>query len=161
MFLTSSMFASGGTSVATTSIVNAYSSNGVTPNSVSFSVIRGTKVNVSGALTSNTLATVLNITGTAGSMSQLAVSTVDAAARTIRVKVTIDGSGTAAFDATSASVAAANNGVIVAGFTDTNAGSLLVDGYPIKWKTSCRVEIASSVTETAKFNIGYRYNLES
>jgi hypothetical protein len=155
------MFASGGSSVATTSIVNGFSSSGVAPNFISFSSIRGTKVNVSGALTSNTLATVLNITGTAGSMSQLAVSTVDGAARTIRVKVTIDGSGTATFDATSASVAASNYGVIVAGVTDTSASPLLVDGYPIKWKTSCLVEVASSVTETAKFNIGYRYHLES
>jgi len=159
MFLTSTMFASGGSSVATTSIVNGYSSNGVAPSGVTFSTNSGTKVNVSGALTSNTLATVLNITGTAGSMSQLAVSTVDGTARTIRVKVTIDGSGTATFDATSASVASPNNGVVVVGCVDT--GGALVDGYPIKWKTSCLVEVASSVTETAKFNIGFRHHLES
>lgn len=150
MFSTSSMVSSGGASVATTSIVNYFSSGG-TQAPTSFPAQSGIKSTLSGALTANTLKTMLNITGSAGSMYALGVTVADATARTVRLKVTIDGNGSASFDATSSSITTSSNGISAAVLT----------GPPIKWKSSCLVEIASSLPETDKLTLGYMYNVES
>lgn len=160
MLNTSNLVPTGGAAVATTAIINNFSSG--TPAGVifQFSTTDGAKTANSGALTAATLATMLNITGSAGRMPVLGVRTLDATARTLRIKVTIDGS-TVAFDNTSASISTSGYGMHCAGGTYGSAGVTLSDGEPIRWKTSCKVEIASSLTETDKFQIGYKYFLES
>lgn len=149
MFLTSSMVSSGGASVATTSIVNYFSSGG-TQAPTSFPAQSGIKSTLSGALTADTLKTMLNITGSAGSMYVLGLVANDATSRALRLKVTIDGNATPSFDA-NGGAATTNNGISAA----------VLSGPPIKWKTSCLVEIASSLTETDKLTLGHMYNLES
>lgn len=135
---------------STTSIVNTYSSGG-TATTVAVGLRQaGAKEVLSGALTANTLATVLSVSGS-GDVPFLSVHTQDATARTVRLKVTVD--GTSVFDATSSSVSAAGLGIHAAGST-VSAG-VSNQGYPIRFNTSLLVEIASSVTETDKIAIGY------
>ena len=135
--------------VRTTAIVNYFSAGG-TQAPTSFPAQSGIKSTLSGALTANTLKTMLNITGSAGSMYVLGLVANDATSRALRLKVTIDGSVTPAFDA-NGGAATSNNGISAA----------VLSGNPIRWKSSCLVEISSSLTETDKLTLGYMYNLES
>ena len=110
----------------------------------------GQKVTLTGALTANTLATVLSVTGS-GVINYIAASSVDATARTHRLKITID--GTIVNDSTSASVSTANSGISPIGFS---SGAVVIwDAIP--FNTSLLVEYASSVSETAKTNIYTTY----
>lgn len=138
---------------ATTSIVNSTSAGGSSTTILFYGSVKTTN---SGAMTANTLKQMLNISGSAGSMSVLGVYTNDATARTVRMKVTID--GVVVYDATSNSIGVSNAGHLVAG---AYAYVAFDDGNPIRWRTSCLVEIASNLTETDKLTFGYKYMLES
>ena len=137
---------------ATKSIVNAFSTNGYTPVATSGST--SNKTVACGALTANTLATVLSVTGGSGSMEFLSAVSVDATARTLRVQVIVD--GVTVFDSTSASTSAAQ-GCLVVG--QAVSGASAYDSEPLYWNNSLTVKVASSLTETDKFNIAYRYKL--
>jgi hypothetical protein len=140
--------------VATKSIVNAISTGGWTAPAPALTVADAAKTVGSGALTANTLATVLSITG-AGEMPLLALSSVDGTSRTMRMQVICD--GVTVFDSTSAAFASGSRGAVVVGNIDNNYR--IFDGDPIRWNSSLLVKVASSLTETDKINIHYRYAL--
>ena len=155
MLLTSNIVPTGTASVSTKSIVNSTSASGFAGAGITNSNGLGTVSTNTGALTANTLATMLDLTGAAGTMQCLTVRTVDATARTIRVKITID--GVTAYDKTSASISTANNGIMLCGQIGVAYPNYVP---PIKWKTAIKIEVASSVTETASFTFEWAYNTE-
>lgn len=108
-----------------------------------------------GALSAGVLATVLSLSGR-GAISFLACSGVDTTARTHRLKVTLD--GVVIFDATTASTSNAGSVLAAIGFfipsSTVNAAPIF---EPLVFNSSLLVEYASSVTETAKSIIAYRY----
>jgi len=156
--LDSNTIPSGGASVVTTNFVNRYTvSNTSTPSQVVAGV--DTVVTLSGALTANTYKTMLNITGTSGNIPQLGLFCVDGTSRAIKLKVTLDGAY--AKEITSSTIAAINVGIIAAGTSAYAATTYLIDGEPLRFKTSCLVEIQSSLTETDKIELRYKYFTEA
>ena len=149
---------SGGRKIA--AITNFCSAGGVAvavPNgsgSLSPAGINGKRA-LSGALTAATLATALSITGR-GALNFAAVGTEDTTARTVRLKVTID--GVSIFDATSSSVTAANQGLIGVGAIYVGSTGTL---QPVRFYTSCLVQIASSLTETDKISSVVNYEVDA
>lgn len=118
----------------------------------------GEKVTLSGALTANTLKTMLNISG-AGVLKACAVQALDTTSRTLRLKITID--GVAAFDpGASAANTTANSAIVgVGGITTYNSTNFMLAFERIPFNTSCLVEIASSLSETDKLALLYAYEL--
>ena len=116
------------------------------------------KETLSGALTAGTLATALSITGR-GVARFIASKTKDATARTIRLKVTVD--GTSVFDATTNSMSASNKGIIAVGGVATGGSSSDTGGVygELKFNTSLLVEHASSPTETDKISLISNYDV--
>jgi hypothetical protein len=152
---TLSQFTGGG---ATKAIVNSCSTSGYTPTNFDISANglqnQGREV-LSGALTANTLKTLLTVTQ-AGQMPFLTAYSKDATTRTIRVVVIAD--GVTVFDSTSGSIGSTNRGCIVAGNHTWVTASGLGQGSPIRWAQSLVVQVASSLTETDKVAIGYVLN---
>jgi len=118
--------------------------------------IKTIKQVLTGAQTAGALATVLSLSGK-GVISFLAVSSTDATSRTHRCKVTVD--GVVVFDGTSVPVATANAHQIIGnfGYDTTNVANFRVTFEPLTFDSSLLIEYASSVTETAKTTISYRY----
>lgn len=145
---TLTQFLGGG---ATTSVVNLHSSGGGSTIIGSASTSFSGKEVLSGALTANTLATALSVSG-GGAVPVLVAYTKDATARTVRLKVTAD--GVSIFDATSASLSNADRGIYAAG----QGSNPVTQGEPIVFNSSLTVEIASSLTETDKVAIAYVLN---
>lgn len=113
----------------------------------------------SGAMTANTLKTVVSVSGSAGIMDYFAVKTADTTSRTLRVKVTVD--GFVVFDFTSSATTTASDLTsIISSFTDHSGIGLEAGGIRLTWNNTLLIEAASSVTETDKFTYYYRYNLE-
>lgn len=141
---------------ATTSITNAYSAGGVNSGtSLVGAGLGGGKEILSGALTANTLATPAgcSISGS-GEVPWLSAQTKDVTARTIRLKVTVD--GVVVFDSTSNSISASGYGVIAVGsLVGTNSD---VSGAPIRFNSSLLIQVASSLTETDKVSVGLVMN---
>jgi len=154
MFLRSNMFpASTGALKATRAIFNKLAISGTTGVALGSHV--GGIDTLSGAMTLNTLKSFLSVSGTGGEMPLLTVRTNDVTARTIRVKITVDG---VAYDFTSASISTSGTGVILAGSNSSINPSVTP---PIRWKSTFVIEIASSVTETDKLTIEWIYNTEA
>ena len=143
---TLSQFVGGG---VTTSIVNAHSSGSTFSDSLDARSVNGAREVLSGALTANTLATLLTITG-AGSVPMLSAYTKNITSRTVRLVVEVD--GVSVFDATSSAITLASNGIFAAGHA-TSAG--ITPGAPIVFSSSLVVKVASSLTETNLIAIGY------
>ena len=119
----------------------------------------GEKVTLSGALTANTLKTMLNISG-AGVLKACAVQALNATSRTLRLKITID--GVAAFDPGASAANTASNAAIigVGGTMPYNSSPIFVIAFErIPFNTSCLVEIASSLSETDNLALLYAYEL--
>jgi len=135
---------------ATKFLYNAFTSAGWATAAVTFPA--EPRASLSGALTAGVLVDLLNESGSAGQVDQFSISAVDATARTIRVVITVD--GVVILDATSASVAAANRGGAWAGVASTTSALMLP---PIKYTNSIRLQYASNLTETAKFNLSLAY----
>lgn len=131
------------------SIVNYYSSGGTSSPLGAF-VSLGIKSALNGAGTAGVLTTVLNITGS-GVLEFLGAQSINSTARTIRLKLTID--GTVVFDATSNSIAAPSTGVMAAGIKLASFAQLAAYAF----KYSMKVEVASSLTESGGINVGYQY----
>lgn len=117
--------------------------------------IRGSSANgatsaFSGTLGVGVLGTLLNITG-AGWVPLLNAASSDATARTVRMRVTVD--GTVVFDATSATVGTAGRGIFAAGMV-TNTG-VVEQAQPIRFNTSLRVEAATSLAENGGVTVSY------
>lgn len=135
------------------SIVNNFSTSGASGANLT-NVSAAGKEYLSGALTANTLATVLSVT-VGGTVNLVAVRSVNGTTRTIRVKITLD--GVVVFDATSASIAVANTGVVPVGFVRYST-DLAVTFQPISFSKSMLIEIASSLTETDLLNTVVNYH---
>lgn len=160
--LDSNTIPSGGASIATTLVVNAFSTAGVAPAAMTSAANRGGKITLSGALTSGVLKSMISVAGKAGRMSLCAVHTNDATAQTLRLQVIVDGvTGSPTFDTTSSSVSATGLGIYAAGSTDTSASNILIDGQEITWKTSLDVSIASSASATDKITFVSKYVTEA
>lgn len=139
---------------ATAAIVNNHSSGA--PAGITLNATQLAKAVLSGALTANTLATVVSITGQ-GWMPVCAVQQEDATSRTLRLQVIVD--GVTVFDATSAAGTTANRAIVAAGsHIQTSSGNYqLADGQPgIRFFSSCVVKVASSLTETDKLSVLYK-----
>ena len=138
----------------TKSIVNSFSSAGYAAQNVDSVTIsnNGAKVVLSGAMTANTLKTVFSKTDGACEMTQFGIATVDSTTRTLRVKITVD--GTVAYDYTSANIVNSGYGMCAAGYAKL---SYNVPLGVIRSNSSLVIEIASSLTETDKLYIGYAY----
>ena len=113
------------------------------------------KAYASGALTANTLATVLSVTGR-GRVNWLCAFAADSTSRTIRLKVTVD--GVSIFDATSSAITSPNLGIIAIGSGNDSAGYMM---QPIDFNSSLLVQIASSLTETDKVTARVNYEVWS
>lgn len=108
-----------------------------------------------GALTANTLVTALSLSGQ-GSISLLGASSVDATSRTHRLKVTLD--GVVIYDATSNAFLSTGLALMAVGGFIPSAATFAAPIYePLVFNTSLLVEYASSVSETAKSLVFYRY----
>lgn len=144
-----------GANNTTRQIVNADAIAGFTPLNGDIdaaSAGRGKEV-LSGALTADTLATVLSLTGP-GEVPLLTSYTKDATARTVRTVVIVD--GVTVFDFTSASIGVANRGAIVAGqLAVAGATYYVTQGNPIRFSVSLVVQQASNLTETDKLALAY------
>jgi len=138
-----------------TSIINYYSSGGVDGTFGYGNGLSDRAANVlgvlSGALTATVLATVIDRTGS-GAVFFLAASVMDTTSRTIRIKVTVD--GTVVFDATSSAITTSQTGtqVVGSGLYYSATQFYTRPGY-LEYDTSFKVEIASSLTETNKIKV--------
>jgi len=144
---------------STSSIVNSQSTSPCTATTATGGGNGNVKLALSGALTAATAKTMLNITGSAGEMAWLSLYAVDATARTVRVRVTVDGVVSPyAFDSITNSFSSANIGIIVVGnLTSTSISTISLN---LRWNSSLLVEIYSSLTETDKLTLLYNYALE-
>lgn len=156
-FNRSSMFPSTAGTRRTATIINRFSTAGYSAQTID--VENGAIATLSGALTANTLKTMLNITSAGGVMTKLAVATVDGTNRTLRVVVTVDGG--VAYDYTSAAFSGGNTGCNLAGKQRGEASGYYCLTPNIVWTTSLKIEIASSLTETDKFTCYWLYNTEA
>lgn len=146
-----------GANNTTRQIVNADAIAGFTPfnGDIDAAAAGRSKEVLSGALTENTLATVLSLTGP-GEVPLLTSYTKDGTARTVRTVVIVD--GVTVFDFTSASIGVAKRGAIVAGQlvgVPGGATYYVTQGNPIRFSVSLVVQQASDRTETDKIALAY------
>lgn len=124
-----------------------HTTRGLPPSQVAF----GT----TGALTAGTLVTALSLSGQ-GAISFLGCAGVDTTSRTHRLKVTLD--GVVIYDATSGSFNTLGLALMALGGFIPSASAFAAPIYePLVFNTSLLVEYASSVSETAKSLVFYRY----
>ena len=143
----------GGRKVA--AIVNAFSSGGA---ALPIFARDGVKSLASGPLSAGALATVLSITGR-GSANVIGAYAVDSTSRTIRLKVTVDGS--VIFDATTGVINTSLYGLMAIGFSGNSGGSPSLPLFqPIPFRSSLLVEIASSLPETNKIETAFNYEVD-
>lgn len=109
---------------------------------------------LSGALSSDTYSTILEITSGGGVIQSLAVLGADATNRTITAKVTIDGNEVRELAGT---ISNTNAGVIVFGSID--GGAALLDTACVPWFSSLKIEVKSTLTETDKVKLLTTYYL--
>ncbi|RTL37165.1 MAG: hypothetical protein EKK53_21585 [Burkholderiales bacterium] len=139
----------------TTSIINSHSSGGTSTVSMNAASMASARAIGSGLMNSGVLSTLLNVTSGAGRVPLLAIGTVDATSRTIRLRVTVD--GTVVFDATSSAIAANGNGIFAAG-AFASAG-VFAPSEPIVFQKSFKVEaayVSANPTETDKLQLLYQ-----
>ena len=139
------------------SIINEFSAGGTATTGAPFTTSPGKQI-LSGALTANTLATALSITG-AGMLMLAGLRTMDATARTVRLKITID--GVSCFDATSSSIAVSADGIVGVGSILNNgtAGGSAHVFAQVTFNSSLLIQVASSLTETDKIALKTVYQV--
>ena len=155
-FYSDEIDSSANTERSTTSVVHLYSDTGenATP-SISNNIANRCKVALTGSLTSGVLsAELINISGTAGVLSDCILYTNDATARTLRIQVVAD--GITVFDSTTSSVAASGSGFWAVANGQISS-SVVVSIPPIVFNSTLTVKVASSVTETDKTTLAYTY----
>ncbi len=147
---------SSGSERVTTSVVHLYSDTGKNATaSINSVVANRCKVAMTGSLTSGVLSSALiNISGTAGVLSDCLLYTNDATARTLRIQVIAD--GVTVFDSTTASVAAIGSGFWAVANGQISS-SVVVNIPPFTFNSTLTVKVASSVTETDKTTLAYTY----
>lgn len=113
--------------------------------------IIGATLAYSGAMTANTLKTLVSHTG-AGVLNLVAIKTSVTAVQTLRVKVTLDGVVVVDPGATTSTSLAGNIGIVpvgsVAGFFDGTYNQASVIPAKLAYNSSLLVEIASSASAT-------------
>jgi len=121
-------------------------------------LVYGAQQILSGALTANTLKTVLSITGS-GTLDFLAAIVMDSTSRSLRARATID--GIVVFDSTSAAgVSSVGAGCVIAGgrvLSDVTTNSMAIPSGNVIFNSSLLIEVASSLTETDKLAIYTSY----
>lgn len=140
----------GGSNGPVTSIVNR-ASDGGNSTTAAANTVSGKGI-LSGALTAATLATAVSVTGR-GRLNFVSAAANDTTARTIRIKITVD--GVSIFDATSASVSASNAGIVAVGAMTTSGPT----HQPIDFNESLLIQVASSLTETDKITVYVNYEV--
>lgn len=100
----------------------------------------------------NTFSTLLDLTGQ-GSLDLLGCRSKDGAAKTLRCRVTLD--GTVVFDGQAASPGV-ESGLLIVG---TQVGTHQASVIPRNFKISCKVEVACSVAETDQSAIDTIYSM--
>lgn len=141
----------GGGVPVTKAIVNRLSDNGWTNAlRIDISGVQN-KYGLSGAMTANTLKQILSVTGR-GCINWLGFWTADATSRTVRAKITID--GVVVLDSTSAAISTVLAGGIYIG---EQYNGYVGEFDPTYFNQSLLIEMASSLTETDKLAIAYRY----
>lgn len=138
-------------STSTTGIYNAFSTAGYAPASIVSCANGGPIITGSGALTAGVLAPLYTFNNTRSKISHLTIRAVDATVRTLRVKITNENG--VIYDFTSAALTT-NQGCCLAGQARNDAFIIFP---PIESLVNCKIEIASSVTETGKFTIEIAY----
>lgn len=134
---------------STTEIINFHSAGSTSTTNLNASASNNAREVLSGTLTANTPATLIDLTGR-GEVSWLSAYALNSTARTIRMIVTVD--GIEVFDATSASVSGTNSGIAAVGAgSSTNVNQANV----LRYNSSLRVEVASSLSETDLVAIAY------
>lgn len=101
---------------------------------------------LSGDMTAGVLKTAYSATGK-GRVNFFAVYCNDATSRTIRIKVTVNGSAVA-YDKTSAAIEISGGGVIAIGSGQPSVSGVPVLFQPIDYTSGILIEFASSLTET-------------
>jgi hypothetical protein len=142
-----------GTANVPSSIVNSFSTAGVTPVASANTASSVCKTALSGACTANTLKTALSISGR-GRLNAVALYTNDTTSRTLRIRITLD--GVVAFDP-GASGATTTSGAGIVAVGQFNGSTVAYQ--PVNFNASCLVEIATSVTETDKMTAAYAYEV--
>lgn len=133
---------------STRQIVNAYSAGGY---STTLGTLNGIGRNIlTGSLVAGVLSNILTIIGRA-EVPLLTLVTMDATARTLRLQVVVD--GVIVFDPTSNSIVTSGNGLGAASPLQSSSGVFM--GNPIRSNSSIVVNVASSLTETAKAQLSY------
>lgn len=159
---TLSQFASGGGIKPSGLINGAGSSFGPMPNAgatgpIAYLSPGYAKTVTTPACTADALVTILSLAGR-GVISFLAFQNADATSRTGRMKITLD--GVVILDKTTSATTASGDMLPVIGqcFPAANAanGSVVVP-EPLTFESSLLIEYASSLTETGKCTIAYRY----
>lgn len=139
---------------APTSLVNAANVATFTPVVVTPSSAVGCKAGLSGAMTADTLKTLLTITGP-GRLDIAAIASADTTSRTMQMKITLD--GVVVFNpGMTAATTTLTAGICAVGAINTAASTMPVSGH-VYFNTSCLVEFASSISETDKLNTYLRY----
>ena len=152
----------GGTGIRPAGLINGLSGFSTTfllssASSYLLSVVQGIRLGATGAVTAAALKTALSLSGR-GAISFLALQPADAAARTHRLKVTLD--GTVIFDATSPSLSDTRYLLTAVGglaMLDATNGYVCVIPEPLIFNNSLLVEYASSLTEANSATLAYRY----
>ncbi len=145
----------GGRPPATTSIVNEYSSGGVSTNNLALSV-QG-KLASSGSGTGGTLATLLNVSGAGYVPYLICFSNSATPTHTIRCQVIVD--GTTIFDATSDSIATTQyRGMSIVDCIPQSSTYSDPTGVAIRFNTSFVVKACSSQSGTDYVAIRYEYH---
>jgi len=131
---------SGG--AATRAVINLWSGGGVASVNVHPLTANGAREVLSGALTANTLKTIVSVTN-AGQIPYLSAFAKNTTSRTIRLVVICD--GVTVFDATTGAITVANTGLMASGTSSA----------AIRFNASCVIQVASSLTETDNLAVGY------
>ena len=154
-FYSDEIDSSANTERSTTSIIHRYSSSGNGPTAFSGNFGLRCKETLTGSLTAGVLSpSLINITGTAGALSDCALYTNDATARTLRLQVVAD--GVTVFDSTSLSVSASGSGIYaVAGGQVSSSVAIVMP--PIIFNSTLTVKVASSISEIDKTSLAYTY----
>lgn len=135
-------------------LINNFSTTNWTPITCNTTTAQyfGFKSTLSGAMTANTLTTVLSVTG-GGVLNILGAIANDTTSRTIRMKLTLD--GVVVFDSTSSAITTAAMGGFCVGQGEQATVTAFYDAIP--FTSSCLFEVASSLTETDKLTFYTRY----
>lgn len=134
---------------ATTSVISVVNGGAATVANASTAFVNANcSTSLSGAMTAGALKTAYSATG-AGRINFFGIATQDATSRTIRIKITVNGS-TVAYDKTSAAIATASSGVVAVGA----AAAGVVQFQSLDYTNGLLIEFASSLTETDKLTVG-------